>query len=149
MLVFTKEFDDLYKLTNNAIKVMQLEQMIYAIAKVKSDGIYKSGLWTSKVIEIDPEEKTTFWFFNLNSEDDHKTFTFPNENRQRDEQVSVKCFSMLCTLFAFGEFMAYNYQNDKLENLLEEIHRLYYAIRANADKVLSEEEANIFWSIID
>ncbi len=139
----TKEFDDLYKLKCNPMYIIKLENLIYSFASMKSSNQYKSGSWKSVNVE---NEEISFWYFELK---DTSTFSFVNENKQRDELVSSKCFSILAFTFALNYLISYIYEDESANDLINELTNLYYLIISNINLVLDENEVEIFQSIID
>lgn len=138
-----KKFDDLYELKCNPKYVMMLENLIYSFAANKSSNQYKSGSWKSVSVE---KEEISFWYFELK---DTSIFSFVNENKQRDELVSSKCFSILCFTFALNYLISYIYEDETANELITELSNLYYLIISNINLVLDENEVEIFQSIID
>jgi hypothetical protein len=141
--ITTKNFDDLYKLKCNPKYVMMLENIIYTFAANKSSNQYKGGSWKSVNVE---KEEISFWYFELKSS---STFPFVNENRQKEEIVSSKCFSILCFTFALNYLISYIYEDETADELINELSNLYYLIISNINLVLDENEVEIFQSIID
>ena len=139
----TKNFDDLYKLKCNPKYVMMLENLIYSFAASKSYNQYKSCSWKSVSVE---NEEISFWYFELKNT---STFPFVNENKQRDELVSSKCFSILAFTFALNYLISYIYEDESANDLINELTNLYYLIISNINLVLDENEVEIFQSIID
>lgn len=139
----TKEFDDLYELKCNPMYILKLESLIYSFASMKSSNQYKGGSWKSVIVE---NEEISFWYFELN---DTSTFSFVNENKQRDELVSSKCFSILCFTFALNYIIGYIYEDETAIELINELTNLYYSIISNINLVLDKNEVEIFQSIID
>ena len=138
----TKEFDGLYELGNPKY-VMMLENIIYTFAANKSSNQYKGGSWKSVNVE---KEEISFWYFELKTS---STFPFINENKQRDEIVSSKCFSILSFTFALTHLINLIYEDDSQTELITELTSLYYLIKMNIDSILNEKEVEIFLSIID
>lgn len=139
----TKNFDDLYKLKCNPKYVMMLENIICSFAANKSSNQYKSGSWKSVNVE---NEEISFWYFELKTS---SIFPFVNENKQKDELVSSKCFSILCFTFALNYLISYIYEDETADELINELSNLYYLIINNTNLVLDENEVEIFQSIID
>ena len=139
----TKNFDDLYKLKCNPKYVMMLENLIYSFAASKSYNQYKSCSWKSVSVE---NEEISFWYFELKTS---STFPFVNENKQKDELVSSKCFSILCLTFALNYLINLIYEDETATELTTELTSLYYLINMNIELILDENEVEIFQSIID
>ena len=139
----TKEFDDLYELKCNPMYIVKLENLIYSFASMKSSNQYKGGSWKSVIVE---NEEISFWYFELN---DTSTFSFLNENKQKEETVSSKCFSILSFTFALNYLINLIYEDETAIELINELTKLYYLITSNINLVLDKNEVEIFHSIID
>ena len=139
----TKEFDDLYELKCNPMYIVKLENLIYSFASMKSSNHYKGGSWKSVIVE---NEEISFWYFELN---DTSTFSFLNENKQKEETVSSKCFSILSFTFALNYLINLIYEDETAIELINELTKLYYLITSNINLVLDKNEVEIFHSIID
>ena len=139
----TKEFDDLYELKCNPMYIVKLENLIYSFASMKSSNQYKGGSWKSVIVE---NEEISFWYFELN---DTSTFSFLNENKQKEETVSSKCFSILSFAFALNYLINLIYEDETAIELINELTKLYYLITSNINLVLDKNEVEIFHSIID
>ena len=138
----TKNFDDLYKLKCDPKYIMMLENLIYSFAANKSSNQYKSGSWKSVSVE---NEEISFWYFELKNT---STFPFVNENKQKDELVSSKCFSILCFTFALNYLINLIYEDETATELTTELTSLYYLINMNIELILDENEVEILQSII-
>lgn len=139
----TQKFDDLYKLKCNHLNVAKLEQYIYAFARKLSGKTYNGGSWDSTLVE---NEDCSFWFFELNGD---KKWEITCENYLSNNIVGTKCFSMLTFMFALNYLMSEIHESENDSELLTEIVDLYYAVRQNSEKLLSREERNIFFEVID
>lgn len=141
-MIKSKKFDDLYNLGKPKYITM-LEMLIYTFAAKKSENEYSSGMWKSVFVE---NEDNSFWYFKL---DEEKEFSFENENRQKMEKVSSKCFSLLSFTFALNYVINAVYEKESSEELFVELLTLYHLIIENAGLVLDKNELKIFISIID
>lgn len=140
----TNEFDDLYKLTNKADKVMSFEKIIYAFADKLTDGKYNGGIWKSEVI-INDEENVS-WFFCLRDNDNYEV---ANNTLQCMSTVSSKCFSLIVFTYAINYFLTYNYEDEALCDLIIELDYISGVIRQKYSDILSEEEAKIYFQVTD
>lgn len=139
----TRKIEDLLNLKCSNENVLMLERLIYAYAYNLSGEEYLGGIWTSESIEL---ENNIFWYYKLN---DKARWEITCENHLEENNVSTKCFSILSFTFALNHLMSIIYEDENEEELLNEIVRLYNAIRYNIDNLLDEKERKIFFQVID
>ena len=139
----TQKFDDLYNLKCNHLNVAKLEQYVYAFARKLTRKTYSGGSWDSTLVV---NENGSFWFFELN---DEKSWEITCENYLSTNVVGTRCFSMLSFLFALNYLMSEVHESENDSELLTEIIELYYAVRDNAENLLSKDESKIFFKVID
>ncbi len=139
----TKDFNDLYKLKCNLNEIMKLENLIYFFAGQLSSLEYNNGIWKSKTIE---HEDQVIWYFNLEGD---KKWKLNSDNIHSETEISTSCLSVLSFTFALNYLMSEIVNDEKSEELFNEIVRLYYAIIGAIDLILDENEKLIFYKVID
>lgn len=136
-------FDKLYEIAKNPLRVMALEQHVYSVARrlAAEDTPYESGYWESVklgnafVFELQTNEK----------------FHVINENNFSDEMTTPKTFSIAVFLIALSEFSFHLTENFPFEEkLIDAICFLHGEIHTFAEQyLLTDEERSSFANIID
>lgn len=136
-------FDKLYEVAKNPLRVITLEQHVYSVARrlAAEDSPYVSGYWKSVklgnafVFELQTNEK----------------FHVINENNFSDEMTTSKVFSVSVFLIALSEFsfhLTEKYPDE--EKLIDAVCFLHGEIHTYLEQyLLTDEERSSFANIID
>lgn len=138
-----ENFDKLYGIAKNPLRVIALEHHVYKVAErlTAEDTPYTGGYWESVVLG-------NGFVFELQA---NKKFHVVNENNFADEIITSKVFSVAVFLIALSEYSIHlNYKYPNESDLLDAICFLYAEIHTYAEQyLLTDEERSSFANIID